>query len=382
MKTSTNRILTTHVGSLPRPAKVAEFLTKKEYGEAYDGDAYDRCMEHAVDRVVGEQLEIGMDIVNDGEMSKTGYATYIQDRLSGFSGDSPPVHFDDLSGLPEYRKRMGREAGTQKRVKRPKCTGPIRFADGSELDKDIERLRSALDSHGAMEGFMNAASPGVIAVFQINDFYPSNDAYLEALAEAMKQEYEIIAEAGFILQIDCPDLAMGRHVIYSTESDETFTKHAMAQVEALNYALENIPADSARMHVCWGNYEGPHNRDIELKKIINVIMKAKPAGLLFEAANPRHAHEWSVFRDATIPDNKVLIPGVIDSTSNYVEHPALVAERICRFADIVGRERVMAGADCGFATFAGLGKVDPTIAQMKFTSLVEGATIASERLWP
>jgi 5-methyltetrahydropteroyltriglutamate--homocysteine methyltransferase len=338
-------------------------------------------MEHAVNQVVGEQLQLGMDIVNDGEMSKTGYATYIQDRLSGFSGDSPPVHFDDLSGLPDYRQRMGQEAGTQKRVKRPKCTGPIRFTDASELDKDVERLRSALDSHGAMEGFMNAASPGVIAVFQINDFYPSDEDYLEALAEAMKQEYQIIADAGFILQIDCPDLAMGRHVVYSTESDETFIKHASAQVEALNYALENIPAESARMHVCWGNYEGPHHRDIELKKIFNVIMQAKPAGLLFEAANPRHAHEWSVFGNGTIPEDKVLIPGVIDSTSNYVEHPSLVAERICRFTDIVGRERVMAGADCGFATFAGLGKVDPTIARMKITSLVEGAEIASKKLW-
>ncbi len=228
---------------------------------------------------------------------------------------------------------------------------------------------------------MNAASPGVIAVFQINDFYPSDEDYLEALAEAMKQEYQIIADAGFILQIDCPDLAMGRHVVYSNESDETFIKHASAQVEALNYALENIPAESARMHVCWGNYEGPHHRDIELKKIFNVIMQAKPAGLLFEAANPRHAHEWSVFGNRTIPENKVLIPGVIDSTSNYVEHPSLVAERICRFADIVGRERVMAGADCGFATFAGLGKVDPTIARMKITSLVEGAEIASKKLW-
>ena len=381
MKTSTDRILTTHVGSLPRPAKVAEFLVKKEHTEVYDREAYDRCMEHAVNQVVGEQLQLGMDIVNDGEMSKTGYATYIQDRLSGFSGDSPPVHFDDLSGLPDYRQRMGQEAGTQKRVKRPKCTGPIRFTDASELDKDVERLRSALDSHGAMEGFMNAASPGVIAVFQINDFYPSDEDYLEALSEAMKQEYQIIADAGFILQIDCPDLAMGRHVVYSAESDETFIKHASAQVEALNYALENIPAESARMHVCWGNYEGPHHRDIELKKIFNVIMQAKPAGLLYEAANPRHAHEWSVFRNGTIPEDKVLIPGVIDSTSNYVEHPSLVAERICRFADIVGRERVMAGADCGFATFAGLGKVDPTIARMKITSLVEGAEIASKKLW-
>ncbi len=381
MKTSTDRILTTHVGSLPRPAKVAEFLVKKEYAEVYDRETYDRCMEHAVNQVVGEQLQLGMDIVNDGEMSKTGYATYIQDRLSGFSGDSPPVHFDDLSGLPNYRQRMGQDAGTQKRVRRPKCTGPIRFTDASELDKDVARLRSALDFHGALEGFMNAASPGVIAVFQINDFYPSDEDYLEALAEAMKQEYQIIADAGFILQIDCPDLAMGRHVVYSTESDETFIKHASAQVEALNYALENIPAESARMHVCWGNYEGPHHRDIELKKIFNVIMQAKPAGLLFEAANPRHAHEWSVFGNGTIPENKVLIPGVIDSTSNYVEHPSLVAERICRFADIVGRERVMAGADCGFATFAGLGKVDPTIARMKITSLVEGAEIASKKLW-
>ena len=381
MKTSTDHILTTHVGSLPRPAEVAEFLARKEYQEAYDLDAFHHCMDKAVDGVVAGQLEIGFDVVNDGEMSKTGYATYIQDRLSGFSGDSPPLHFDDLSGLPEYRQRMGQQAGTQKRVRRPKCTGPVRFADGTELEADIERLLTALAEHRAPEGFMNAASPGVIAVFQINDFYPSQQDYLEALAEAMKHEYETIAQAGLILQIDCPDLAMGRHVVYSGESDDAFIVHAEAQVEALNYALENVPAESARMHVCWGNYEGPHHRDIELGKIIDVVMKAKPAGLLFEAANPRHAHEWTVFRDAAIPDEKILIPGVIDSTTNYVEHPALVAERVCRFADIVGRERVMAGADCGFATFAGLGKIDPTIARMKFTALVEGAALASEKLW-
>lgn len=380
MKLSTDRILTTHVGSLPRPADVTELLSKKEHGEPYDAETFEARMDEAIAACVAEQISLGIDVVNDGEISKTGYATYIQDRMSGFSGDSPSVLFADLSDFPDYRKQMGQAAGTR-RLKRPRCTGPIAMTDRAPLERDIARLSGAAKDTGAAELFMNAASPGVIAVFQINDFYADDDAYIDALAAAMKEEYDAIVEAGFVLQLDCPDLAMGRHVTYADLDDAGFVRRVERLIEALNTALSNVPADRARMHVCWGNYEGPHHLDIELSKILAVLMKAKPQGLLFEAANPRHAHEWTVFRDAALPEDKVLIPGVIDSTSNYVEHPELVAERICRFADIVGRERVIAGTDCGFATFAGIGKIDPAIARLKLEALVRGAAIASDRLW-
>ena len=342
-------------------------------------DALDRLTEAAVRDAVADQRAIGIDIVNDGEVGRTGYATYIQDRLSGFSGESPSLRFDDLGDFPEYRRRMGQAAGTR-RLHRPRCTGPVVLRDPAPLAREIERLTAALDAAGAAEGFMNAASPGVIAVFQANDFYSDMDAYLGALAQAMKPEYEAIAAAGLILQIDCPDLAMGRHVIYSEEDDALFLRRAAMQVEVLNAALESVPADRARLHVCWGNYEGPHHRDIPLEAIADVLLSAKPQGLLFEAANPRHAHEWTVFRDRGGWDERILIPGVIDSTTNYVEHPELVAERIGRFVDVAGRDRVIAGTDCGFATFAGIGKVDPAIARLKLAALVEGAEIASRRL--
>ena len=379
MRTGGERILTTHVGSLPRPDALAALLLAKEHGEDYDPDALDRLTEAAVRDAVADQRAVGIDIVNDGEVGRTGYATYIQDRLSGFSGESPSLRFDDLSEFPEYRRRMGQAAGTR-RLHRPRCTGPVALRDSAPLAREIERLTAALDAAGAAEGFMNAASPGVIAVFQANDFYSDMDAYLGALAQAMKPEYEAIAAAGLILQIDCPDLAMGRHVIYSEEDDALFLRRAAMQVEVLNASLENVPADRARLHVCWGNYEGPHHRDIPLEAIADLLLSAKPQGLLFEAANPRHAHEWTVFRDRGDWDDKILIPGVIDSTTNYVEHPELVAERIGRFVDIAGRDRVIAGTDCGFATFAGIGKVDPAIARLKLESLVVGAQIASRRL--
>ena len=372
-------ILTTHVGSLPRPDALAELLLKKEHGEDYDADALDRLTAGAVREAVAEQRAIGLDIVNDGEVGRTGYATYIQDRLTGFSGESPSLFFDDLGEFPAYRRQMGQAAGTR-RLHRPRCTGPVAVADTEPLAREIGRLTAALAEAGVADGFMNAASPGVIAIFQANDFYPDTDAYLAALAEAMKGEYEAIADAGLILQLDCPDLAMGRHVIYSAEDEATFLRRAAMQVEVLNAALEHVPPERARLHVCWGNYEGPHHRDIPLEAIADVLLSAKPQGLLFEAANPRHAHEWTVFRDRRGWDDKILIPGVIDSTTNYVEHPELVAERIGRFVDLAGRERVIAGTDCGFATFAGIGKVDPAIARMKLAALVEGASIASHRL--
>ena len=353
---------------------MAALLQAKEFGEPYDTDAFEARIDRAVAETVAEQRAIGIDIVNDGEVGRTGYATYIQDRLSGFSGDSPSLLFGDLTAFPEYRRQMGQAAGTR-RLQRPRCTGPVAVRDTAPLAREIDRLTRTLSEAGIAQGFMNAASPGVIAIFQANDHYPNQDAYLAALADAMKSEYEAIASAGLIVQIDCPDLAMGRHVVYSDDSDAEFVRHAEMHVAVLNAALENVPAERARLHVCWGNYEGPHHLDIALEKIFDTVMRAKPRGLLFEAANPRHSHEWTVFRDHGLPDDKILIPGVIDSTTNYIEHPLLVAERITRFVDLVGRERVIAGTDCGFATFAGIGKVDPAIARLKLAALVEGAAL-------
>ena len=380
MKLSSERILTTHVGSLPRPPNVSEMLLAKEEGTLADQDAFDACMKRAVADVVRQQVEVGIDIVSDGEMSKIGYSTYIQERLNGFSGDSPRRVPADLALFPDYLQRIAARGETAK-IKRALCTGEISIKNEAPLERDIANMRAALTGAGAAEGFMNAASPGVISVFQPNRHYPSEDAYLEALAEIMHIEYEAIHAAGFVIQLDCPDLAMGRHMMYPDESDEAFVAHAERQVEALNAALANIPAEAARLHLCWGNYEGPHVCDIELGAIFDVVMKAKPQAISFEAANPRHAHEWTVFAERGVPEDKVLMPGVIDSVSNFVEHPALVAERICRFADIVGRERVLAGADCGFATFAGFGKVDPAICYAKLRTLAQGAAMATDRLW-
>ena len=377
----TDRILTTHVGSLPRVQRVVDLLAKKEGGEEYDRNEFDAVMMDAVRDVVAKQRACGVDIVSDGEQSKPSYATYIKDRLTGFSGNSKPVRGADLDEYPGYLARlMSRRAGAVK-LARPCCTGPVAVKDRAPLEQDLKRFRSAIGIEG--QGFMNAASPGVIAVFQPDEHYHSHERYLGALSDAMRDEYQAIVAAGFILQIDCPDLAMGRHITFKHESDEVFLRHAEAQVEALNAALAGIPANRLRMHLCWGNYEGPHHRDMPLDKLFGLVMKAKPQALLFEAANPRHAHEWRVFaeRKREIPDDKVLIPGVISSTSNYIEHPELIAERIERFAAIVGRERVMAGSDCGFSTFAGDELVDSEICFAKLKVMSEGATIASHRLW-
>ncbi len=380
MRTSTDRILTTHVGSMPRPEVLADLLYKVEFNQPYDHDEFERSVGEAVADIVAKQSAWGLDIVNDGEMGKTGYATYIQQRLEGFSGESASIRFDDMTNFPEYRREQAKAAGTR-RLNRPCCTSEVTIRDRGPLTRDIENLTSATADAGISDVFMNAASPGVIAVFQDNKYYPSDDAYLQALADIMKEEYEAIVDAGFILQIDCPDLAMGRHTAFRELSDRQFLARAAVQIEALNSALENIAADRVRMHICWGNYEGPHHRDIPLAAILDEVLKAKPKGLLIEASNPRHAHEWKVFAERGFPDDKVLIPGVIDSVTNYIEHPELVAQRICQFADVVGRERVIAGADCGFATFAGMGAVDAKIAAEKFKALTEGAEIASKRLW-
>src|SRR6266853_38 len=333
MKTSQDRILTTHVGSLPRPPELKELLVRKDQGEAYDKATLDRLTREAVFDIVRRQAATGIDIVNDGEMSKPGYSTYVADRLSGFAGHEPA------------------------------------------------NLRDALAEISVAEGFMTAASPGLVPVFQNNRHYPTHETYVEAIAAAMQPEYEAIVAAGFVLQLDCPDLAMAHHTSFQDLSEADFLKRAAFHVEVLNHALRNVPAASCRIHICWGNYEGPHDHDIDFAKVAPILVKAKPQALVIEAANPRHAHEWRVWHEVKLPDEKILIPGVLDTSTNYVEHPELVAERLCRFADIVGRERVIAGSDCGFGTFAGYGKLDPDISFKKLHAMAEGAAIASKRLW-
>src|SRR5665213_336734 len=381
MKTSVDRILTTHVGSLPRSQAVTDVVFGRESGRVLDPVAGAATIAAAVMEVVRRQVEVGIDVVSDGEMSKISYATYIAERLSGLDGDTPREPGQDLADFPRLLKKLA-DSGATAKYRRPHCVAAIAVKDTRPLATDVRNLIDAAKPARPHEIFMNAASPGVIALFQPNDFYKTQDEYLEATAEAMRVEYEGIVTAGIILQIDAPDLGMGRHTLYRARSTAEFLTCAAMHVEVLNHALRNIPADRARMHVCWGNYEGPHHHDVPMEQLLPVVIKAKPHGLLFEAANPRHAHEWVVFRDAKIPVDKILIPGVLCSTSNYVEHPLLVAERLCRFADLVGRERVIAGTDCGFSTFAGFGPVDPDIVFMKFAAMVEGAQIASGRLWP
>jgi 5-methyltetrahydropteroyltriglutamate--homocysteine methyltransferase len=381
MKLSTNRILTTHVGSLPRSSAVVDLLFKREHEETYDQNEFDSVMSQAVAETVRKQVEIGIDIVSDGETSKTGYATYIKDRLTGFSGDHPRQIALDLQEYPEFRARMAVFAGKQG-FKRQACTGQVTYVGQDDLQKDISRMQAAITAHPAVEGFLNAASPGVVSAFQPNACYKTHAAYVEAIGEAMQFEYEAIVRAGFILQLDCPDLAMARHTGFQNLTEAEFLQRAEHQVDVMNHALRNIPSESLRMHVCWGNYEGPHDHDIPLEKIMNIVLKAKPAAILFEASNPRHAHEWVVWKSARIPEDKVLVPGLLTSTSNYVEHPEFVSQRVCQFAQIVGRERVMAGTDCGFGTFAGIGKMDAGISFKKLSALVEGARRASRKLWP
>jgi 5-methyltetrahydropteroyltriglutamate--homocysteine methyltransferase len=376
-----DRILTTHVGSLPRDDMVCDVIAQREAGTLPSEDLFDAIVDEAVDNVVAKQIEAGIDIVSDGEFSKIGYANYIKDRLSGFSGRADRLIGADLEDFPAYTTKLNARRSAAIRFQRPECTGPIYVKNRKPLDDDIRRMTAVVANHKPVRAFMTAASPGVIAIFQPNKYYPTHAAYLEALAMAMREEYQAIINAGLDLQIDCPDLGMGRHTIFKNQSEAAFLRHAEEQVEALNAALTGLPRERMRMHVCWGNYEGPHHHDIPLEKIIHIVLKAAPSRLLIESANPRHAHEWKVFQNLKIPEDKVLVPGVIDSTSNYIEHPELVAERICRFADIVGRERVIAGTDCGFATFAGDGLVDPAICFAKFRSLSEGAALATRRLW-
>jgi len=381
MKQSTDRILTTHVGSMPRPQYVVDQLFAQDKGEDYNPDEFDTVMTRAVKEVAEKQVASGVDIISDGEMSKISYATYIRHRLTGFEiAEVPRATPKDLDDFPAFKQRLAEQGGTPK-YHRPVVRGEIKIKDLAPLEKDIANLKAALTETGATEGFMNAASPGVIAVFQPNEYYENDEDYLQALAEVMKVEYEKITEAGLLLQVDCPDLAMGRHIRFRDEDTETFKKAAQRQVEALNYALQNVPADRVRMHLCWGNYEGPHTHDVDLDEIVDIVLSAKPQAVQFEGANPRHSHEWQIWANANIPDDKILIPGVLDTTTNFVEHPDLVAERIQRYTNIVGKERVIAGTDCGFGTFAGFGAVHPDIAYAKLESLAEGARRASEALW-
>jgi len=380
MKLSTDRILTTHVGSLPRGPAVVEQLLIKERGEQPDATLYDDTMRVAVSEVVKQQVATGLDVVSDGETSKISYATYMKDRLSGFGGDNERQIAKDLQPFAQFRTRMAVFAGKQT-FRRQGCIGPIEVIERETLRKDIQNLRAAADTHRPHEAFMNSASPGVVSAFQPNQYYPTHEAYVEAIGAAMQEEYETIVAAGLLLQVDCPDLAMASHTGFQDLAEKDFLKRAEHQVEVLNHALRNVPASALRMHVCWGNYEGPHTHDIALEKIMRIVLKAKPSAILFEASNPRHAHEWAVWRDARIPEDKVLVPGLLTSTSNYVEHPELIAQRIRQFADIVGRERVIAGTDCGFGTFAGIGKMDAGISWLKLGALVEGAQLASARLW-
>ena len=370
------KILTSHVGSLPRTQDIVDFIFARENEQPYDQVAFDAAMTLAVDETVAKQVKAGIDIVSDGETSKISYATYVKDRYTGFSGDSPRNAPADLKMFPGFLKRLADDGGTPQYA-RPTCTGRVESKGQGELHKDINNLKDAMANHGVNRGFMNAASPGVISLFLQNDYYKTREAYLAALGDAMREEYETIVASGLDLQLDCPDLALSRHMLFQDLSDKEFLKVAASHVEALNHALENVPEDRVRIHICWGNYEGPHCCDIPMDTVFSTLMSTKAQYLLFETSNPRHAHEWTVFRDrkSEIPDNKVLVPGVVDTTTNFVEHPELVAQRIERFTGIVGSDRVIAGSDCGFGTFAGFGAVDPDIAYAKLKSLSEGAAL-------
>ena len=379
MRRSTERFLTTHTGSLPRPDDLIRMMFAKEEGVPVDGAALEARVTAAVAEIVGKQQSAGVDLVNDGEMSKPSYATYIKDRLAGFGGESNTFRYADLDDFPALARRVFNDPGRARR-KTPACIGPISVRDKDAAARDAANLKAALSGNAA-DGFLSAASPGVIGLFFKNQHYPSYEAYLFAIAEAMRHEYEAVVNAGFVLQIDCPDLAMGRHIQFADLDLAGFRKMAQLHVAALNHALANIPADRARLHLCWGNYEGPHHRDVPLADIIDIVFQAKPSGLSFEAANPRHAHEWALFEHVTLPDGKLLIPGVLESKTNFVEHPELVAQRIGRYAKLVGRENVIAGTDCGYGTWVGQAAVDPGVVWAKLAAMAEGARIASEVFW-
>jgi 5-methyltetrahydropteroyltriglutamate--homocysteine methyltransferase len=380
MKRSDTRFLTTHTGSLPRPDDLVRAMYAREEGVPVDGPALAARICAAVDDVVKKQVAAGIDVVNDGEMSKPSYATYVKDRLNGFGGTGNTFVYQDLADFPNLAKRVFGDPGRSRR-KTPACNGPISARRDGAAEADAANLAGALETVATAEAFMSAASPGVVSLFFRNDHYPSHEAYLYAIADAMRHEYETIAEAGFILQIDCPDLAMGRHIQYANLDLAEFRKRAQLHVEALNHALANIAPERLRIHLCWGNYEGPHHYDVPLRDIIDIVFMAQPCGISFEAANPRHAHEWTVFERIKLPDGKVLIPGVIESKSNFIEHPELIAQRIGRYAKLVGRDNVIAGSDCGYGTWVGQAAVDPDVVWAKLAAMAEGARIATREFW-
>jgi 5-methyltetrahydropteroyltriglutamate--homocysteine methyltransferase len=380
MRRSTDRILTTHTGSLPRPSGLVELLRKEDSGEPVDARAFEAAASAAVREVVRKQVASGITVVNDGEQGKPGYATYIKARVTGFGGENRvTTAWAEARDFPEYQAR--RTGNTRSSFLRPVCNGPIEWRDFAAVRREIDMLEAATKGAGAEEVFMSAASPGVVSIFMANEYYPSREKYLEAIARVMKDEYEAIHAAGFVLQLDCPDLAMSRHNRFPDMSLEDFRKIVALHVEVLNEATKGIPPDRMRLHLCWGNYEGPHHLDVPLRDIIDLVLRARPAGISFEGANPRHEHEWKIWRDIRLPAGKVLVPGVIDSTTNFIEHPEVVADRIVRYASVVGRENVIAGTDCGFAQSQDIQRVHPQVMWAKLESLAEGARLASKELW-
>jgi 5-methyltetrahydropteroyltriglutamate--homocysteine methyltransferase len=380
MKRSSERFLTTHTGSLPRPDDLIRMMYAKEEGVPVEREALAARVRTAVAEVVRKQAEAGIDLINDGEMSKPSYATYIKDRLNGFGGTGNTFVYQDLTDFPNLARRVFGDPGRSRR-KTPACNGPISVRDAEAVRTDVDNLKAALADVPAAEGFMSAASPGVVSLFFRNDHYKDHETYLHAIAEAMRDEYEAVAQAGFTLQIDCPDLGMGRHIQYAVLDLQEFRKRIRGHIEALNHATRNIPVEQLRMHLCWGNYEGPHHCDVPLADIIDIVLMARPHAISLEAANPRHAHEFTVFEKVKLPDGKVLIPGVIESKSNFIEHPELIAQRIGRYANLVGRENVVAGSDCGFGTWVGQAAVDPDVVWAKIAAMAEGARIASKKFW-
>jgi len=379
--TAAQRILTTHTGSLPRPDDLIQMMWAKGDGAPVDEAALSRSIATAVQDAVDRQVAAGIDVVNDGEMSKPSYATYVKDRLHGFGGEAVQDYgFQDLADYPRSAEIVAANPGRRKRTA-PACNAEIGVKDAEAITVDLANLAKAVASAPAHGTFSSAASPGVVSLFFANEHYGSDEEYVFAIAEAMRHEYEAIAAAGVTVQVDCPDLAMGRHSAYAHMDLAEFRRRAAMNLEALDHAVRHIPADQLRMHLCWGNYPGPHHHDVDLAAIIDLVWTAKPRTVLFEAANPRHEHEWTLFEDVEVPDGKVICPGVIEPQSNYIEHPELVAQRIERYARLVGRDRVMAGVDCGFSVHVGMQGIDPDVAWAKLRALAEGAEIASARLW-
>ena len=374
-----DKIKTTHVGSLPRSKKLSEILFRKDKNELFDQGELDKIIEEDVNKIVKKQIDIGIDIISDGEMSKISYATYVKDRLHGFSGESERRAPKDLDDFPSYKEKIAKSGGTPTYT-RPCCTADLKIKDTKSLTKDISNLKSALKKNNHSQGFINSASPGVISNFLPNKFYKNDDKYLEALSKMMKTEYDEITKNDLLLQIDCPDLALARHMTFKNVSDEEFLVRAEKQIECLNEAIKDIDVSKLRMHICWGNYEGPHIHDIGLEKILPIALKANIQTYLIEASNPRHAHEWQVFENIKLPNDKVIVPGVIDSTSNFIEHEELVKNRIIQYSKVIDKDQLMAGSDCGFSTFAGFGNVDENIVYKKFESLVAGAELASNAI--